>query len=627
MPIKPKKRHKFNMQGVPPRMAVALKLVYEGALFLDAGATDKAETTFRRAVEIDPESYTAWSFLTDLLCKLKRNDEALLCLERLIATSPRTVATVYSYAEKSFFLDKFDQARKLVEEAFGLLPSHQLQIKLQLLLVRVHFKQQDYQAAILGASQILDAGKEIDATIRLAALELRQKSYSLVARVPEDVADSRLLLALQPNARTHSHLLFHLNYLSSTTPELLYQESLRFNDTYVSYLASEILPHANDPDPTRRLKIAYISPDFRNHAIIKLLPVAFEHIDQAQFEIFAYSVDTQDDSLTQYVRSWVPNFVELRASGPGEDSDASYARAIAERVRADDIDILVDLAGHTMPLGAFLALGLKPAPVQVTWMGVMATTGLSTMDYFLGNAQIPPPGTEHTFTEKIYRLPGAHACYRPTNNQAELAPSPYFSNKYITFGCFNSPKKITRETVQAWSVILHLHPGSKLLLKYKDLDREYAQRHLREWFADDGIAPDRLLFEGISLPSHYLLTWNKVDIALDPFPYNGGTTTYDALWMGVPVVTIGGRLCVSCGSRIVSDIGLPVAATLEQYVSIAGQLAKAIPTEPGIRQRVRSAMLNSHVVDEARLARDLGNAYREMWRTWCAKQIQAPQDC
>jgi predicted O-linked N-acetylglucosamine transferase (SPINDLY family) len=337
----------------------------------------------------------------------------------------------------------------------------------------------------------------------------------------------------------------------------------------------------------------------------------------------------------------VKNFIELPSAAKPErvglhavdeddsaaESDAAYARAIAERIRADGIDILVDLASHTMPLGAFRALALKPAPVQVTWMGVMATTGLPAMDYFLGNAEIPPPGTEHTFTEKIYRLPGAAGCYRPTNDKLEVARSPYFSNQYLTFGCFNSPKKITREVVQVWSLILHLHPGSKLLLKYKELDQEYAQLHLRKWFTEDGISPDRLLFEGISLPSKYLPTWNKVDIALDPFPYNGGTTTYDAIWMGVPVVSMGGRLTVSCGSCIVSELGMPVAKTIEQYVAIACGLAKAVPSEPGLRQRVRQAMKGSRMMDEPRLARELEAAYREMWQTWCTGQTGSAKDC
>ncbi len=615
-------------------MAMALRLVYDGALFLDAGAADKAEHTWRRAVKIDPNCYPAWDFLTDLLCRQERIADAISCLDHLIATSPRTAENLYSLAHKSFFLEKFDQARTLADEASLLQAAPGLEIKLRLLLTRLDFNQEDYQSAIRRASQILAAqAGQLAECDQLEALKWRQKCYDILSYVPESVADLRRVIALRPGVRAHRALLFQLNYLSGTTPELLYQESCLFNDNYVAHLATEIRPHANTPDPHRRLKIGYISPDFRNHAIIKLLPVVLEHHDQSEFELFAYSIDTREDALTQYVRSWVKNFVELPSSAkaensaePGDASETSYARAIAERVRADGIDILIDLASHTMPLGAFLALGLKPAPVQVTWMGVMATTGLSTMDYFLGNAQIPPPGTEQAFTEKIFRLPGAHACYRPTNDQLEVAPSPYFANQYITFGCFNSPKKITREVVQVWSVILHLHPGSKLLLKYKNLDREYAQDHLRNWFAQDGIASERLQFGGISLPSEYLQTWSKVDIALDPFPYNGGTTTYDALWMGVPVVSIGGRLGVSCGSCIVSEIGLPVAKTFEQYVSIAGQFAKVIPTEPGIRRRVRSAMLTSRMMDEPRLARDLESAYREMWRAWCAAKSGGAQD-
>jgi hypothetical protein len=629
-------------------MAMALKLVYKGALYLDKGASDKAESTWRQAVLVDPQCYSAWSFLTDLLSEQKRIEEAIPCLERLIATAPRTAENLYAFADKSCLFEKYDQARALAAEALRLPLSPALQTKLQLTMMRLDFERQEYLSAIRGATRVMEGyGQAPPGQIGdgdyLEALKWRERCYNILSYVAEDVADCRSLLELEPSARIYRHLLFHLNYLPDTTPELLCEESRRFNMMYVTPVAGEIRPHTNNPDPDRRLKIGYISPDFRNHAIIKLLPVVIEHHDRTRFEVFAYSIDTRNDSLTEYVRSWVPNFVELPSSAnpekaglhipehgeksPHETYESSYVEAIADRVRADGIDILVDLASHTMPLGAYRALGLKPAPVQVTWLGVMATTGLSTMDYFLGNAQIPAPGTEHAFTEKIYRLPGAHACYRPPDNQRELAPAPYFSNQFITFGCFNSQKKITRTMVKVWSVILHLHPGSKLFFKYKDLDKPYAQQHLRTWFAEDGITSARLQFEGISKLPDYLPSWNQVDIALDPFPYTGGTTTFDALWMGVPVVSLTGRLTVSSTSSALAEIGFPVANSLEQYISIAAQLAKAIPAEPGLRRRVRNALLNSRLMDEPRLARELEDAYREIWRRWCATQTGSAPDC
>lgn len=233
---------------------------------------------------------------------------------------------------------------------------------------------------------------------------------------------------------------------------------------------------------------------------------------------------------------------------------------------------------------------------------------------------MPCPGTEHLFSEKVYRLGRVPCSYRPLDGLV-IADPPYFRNGYVTFGCFNDPRKITRDVAQLWSVILHMLPDTKLFLKYDRLERDIVQARLREWFAGYGIAGDRLGFAGSSEPREYFAAWNEIDIALDPFPYNGGTTTMDALWMGVPVVTMPGRLAVACGGdSLLSAVGLPIARTPEEYVSLAATLAKTIPASPDIRQRVRQAMTSSALLDESGLVRSIEAAYREMWRTWCASQ-------
>jgi predicted O-linked N-acetylglucosamine transferase (SPINDLY family) len=394
------------------------------------------------------------------------------------------------------------------------------------------------------------------------------------------------------------------------TCEQLQDENVRWSNLYAAPLASHIQPHRNMPDPNKRLKIGYLSPDFRHHAIMRLLPGVFEFHDKDNFEIFAYSINTQPDIATDLVKARVHHFIELTSS----------KNEIANRVHADGIDILVDLGSHTMPVDALLAFALKPAPIQLTWMGVLATSGMSTIDYFIGDKYMPGPGTDNLFTEKVYRLPRMHACYRPLES-LETAPSPYFQNGYITFGSFNNPNKINRDVVKVWSVILHLHPTSRLLLKYLDLDLEIAQRRLRQWFTEDGIPSDRLQFEGAEPPQRFLQALNRVDIALDPYPYNGGTTTLDTLWMGVPVVSRAGRLAVARGGACLLDpLGLPVANTWEQYIAIAASMVNAIPHQPEARHRLRENMKNSVLMDELGMARTMEAAYRDMWRTWCAGQ-------
>ena len=400
-----------------------------------------------------------------------------------------------------------------------------------------------------------------------------------------------------------------MNLLPETTPETLYIESRRWNDLYAAPLQSQIRPHKNSPDPDRRIRVGYLSPDLYNHAIMKLLPPVLERYDRSQFEVFVYAVGPNRDGITEDLERQLEHFVSLPLS----------CVEIAERVRVDEIDILVDLAGHSMPSAAYLAFAMKPAPIQVSWMGVLSTTGLSTMDYFLGGPHLPYPGTEHLFSETVYRLPQIFACYRPFGGLVTLAPSPYFKRGYITFGCFNHRHKITREAVKLWSTILHLVPGSRLLLKYKGLDNEVIQQRFRRWFTDDGISSERIYFEGVSPGLEYLFSWSNIDIALDPFPHAGSTTTLDALWMGVPVVSLSGRLAVQCsGPSILKPVGFPVPETPEQYVDMALKLAEHIPTEPQIRTRVRSMLRFSPLMDEAGFVQHLEAAYRDMWRTWCA---------
>jgi predicted O-linked N-acetylglucosamine transferase (SPINDLY family) len=244
---------------------------------------------------------------------------------------------------------------------------------------------------------------------------------------------------------------------------------------------------------------------------------------------------------------------------------------------------------------------------------------MAAMDYFLGDAQLPCPGTEAFFSETVYRLPKTECCFRPIGN-VPVGPAPCLERGYITFGCFNNPQKITREVVMLWSAVLHLVRNSRLLLKFHRLETEVRQAPLREWFQANGIEPKRVLFEGRSDPTQYLAAYNGIDIALDPFPYNGGSTTLDALWMGVPVVSLAGRLAVQRGgASVLTAAGWPdlVAHTPELYLKIALFLAATVAKEPELRCDIRKALLASPLMDEVGLVRSLEDAFRDMWRTWC----------
>jgi protein O-GlcNAc transferase len=596
-----RKKQKQVQTGVSKRALSAMELCIDGAKLLDFGKPEEAECTWRNALRQDPRCVSAWCCLTDLLIRGKRMSEAALCLDRVVELSERSARKLLEYGESYLAVSQHQRARQFLQEA--MLQDPTLEVQARLLLAKADANEEAWQEAVRETTRVLELEPD-----NLEALEIRCISWSCLSRVAEQVADMRRYIAIRPHCELHSRLLFQLNHLPETTPESLFEESRLWNRLYAAPLAAEIRPHANIPDPKRRLKIGYVSPDLYAHAVMRQMAPVFEMHDEREFEMFVYSIGAKQDEVTESIQRRVKNFVPLPPS----------RYEIAERVRSDGIDILVDLAGHTMDTSAYLAFAVKPAPVQVTWMGALATTGLDTIDYFIGDLYLPPPGIEHLFSEKVYRLGRICASYRSLTKD-EISDSPYFQNSYITFGCFNNPVKLNRDVVHLWSAILHIVADSKLFLKYHRLGQEITQAHIREWFDGYGISADRLIFEDRSPRTEYLAAWSKVDIALDPFPYNGGTTTVDALWMGVPMVTMPGRLTVGCpGVDVLSTMGLPVAGTPEEYVAHAVALAKAIPISPGIRQRIRAAMASSALLDSAGLVRSLEAAYRDMWRTWCA---------
>ena len=312
-----------------------------------------------------------------------------------------------------------------------------------------------------------------------------------LGRMSDAVDCLRRSLEIVPESEIHSSLLFDINYLPETTPEVLYDEACRWNALYAAPLASEIQPHTNLPDPERRLKMGYVSPDLYAHPIAKFVMPVFERHDRSRFEVFIYSVGSKSDDITDWMRTQVEHFVTLPAD----------PQKLAERVRADGIDILVDLAGHTTG-EAYLAFARKPAPIQVSWLGVLSTTGMSTMDYFLGDAEMPCPGTEHLFSERVYRLPRAFCCYRP-GTEAVVSPARFWSAATSPSDASTAPQDHSRSRQ---AVVRHPASGhgQPPALKYHFLEEEARQAPLRAWFAEDGIPAERILFSGASSPPSIL---------------------------------------------------------------------------------------------------------------------------
>ncbi len=331
------------------------------------------------------------------------------------------------------------------------------------------------------------------------------------------------------------------------------------------------------------------------------------------FEVTCYANVMQRDGVTERLKKYADRWRDI-VGLPDEE--------VADLIRRDSIDILVELAGHTAH-NRLLLFARKPAPIQVSYLGYTNTTGLSTIDYCLTDIHVDPPGmTESFYTEKMVRVPDTVLCYRVPENSPEISDLPSLKSGHITFSSFNNLTKITPGVIVLWSRTLLAVPGSRLLMKAKFFKDQHVEQEIRQTFEQHGISADRLeLLSWTTGFKEHLEIYHRVDIGLDPFPFNGGTTSFESLWMGIPVVTLAGNSFVSrMGVRQACNVNLShlIAQTPDEYVAIATRLAGDLDQLKQIRAGLRTGVLHSPLMDGPRLARALGKAYRDMWQSWCS---------
>jgi predicted O-linked N-acetylglucosamine transferase (SPINDLY family) len=431
-------------------------------------------------------------------------------------------------------------------------------------------------------------------------------------KVFQAIASLRRSIALEPHfARAHSSLVYALMFCPGQDSRTLHDESRRWNERFAAPLAPQIRPHSNPPKadtPDRRLRVGYVSPDFREHSQAFFTVPLFAKHDREHFAIHAYADVALPDQVTARLKSCTDVWRDIRGLAPDQ---------VAEIVRQDRIDILVDLTMHMT--GEHLEVfARKPAPVQVCWLAYPGTTGLSAIDYRLTDPYLDPPGEDESlFSEQTVRLPRSFWCYDPLTSEPPVNPLPALDRGAITFGSLNNFCKVNEDVLRLWAQVLAATPGSRLLL----LAREGSHRdETRAFLEREGIAPDRVTFAAPLPRARYLELYHQIDLGLDPFPYPGHTTTFDSLWMGVPVVTLAGGTPVGRGGvSILSNLGLPelIARTPEQYQKIAVRLARDRERLAGLRAGLRSRLQGSGLMDAKRFAADFEAALRRMWQTWC----------
>ena len=410
------------------------------------------------------------------------------------------------------------------------------------------------------------------------------------------------------NHIAHSEYLFAMHSDAQITPQEIYNETLNWAAHHTSSIST--LFHMNDPDPTRRLRIGYVSADLKAHAVTQYLKPVLQSHDKSVVEIFCYANQKKSDSMTKILQSYADHWRNI-----AHLSDITAAKLVQE----DKIDILIDLSGHTTG-NRLLMFAQKPAPVQATWIGYFNTTGVKAIDYIITNRVLLPPEEEHLYVEKPLRLPNNSIVFNAYDLPIEVNALPALTNGYITFGCFNSLSKVQPEVIKLWAEILHRVPNSRLYMKNKAFDSKDICERYRIHFSELGIDKERLTLEGASGIEKYLRCYHDVDLGLDPFPYNGSTTTLDGLWMGVPVISIkGDRLAAHSGESWLGAVDLHefIAATKAEYVEKAVAYANNLPSLAEVRQNLRHKLTTAPITNPRLFTRNLENAFREIWKQWC----------
>jgi predicted O-linked N-acetylglucosamine transferase (SPINDLY family) len=420
-------------------------------------------------------------------------------------------------------------------------------------------------------------------------------------RVAEGLEAFGQALALAPDDRIiRDNLLLNLNYLATDGAELAEVHRILCGDLP----SAPPRPH---PDTAgRRIRIGYVSSDFRSHSVSFFMAGIIGTHDRDAFEVFCYSTTHAPDRRTEDFRHLAEHFVDLAASSNEE---------AARRIQADGIDILVDLGGHTS--GNRLDIfAHRPAPLQVTYLGYPATTGCPFMDYRLVDALTDPDGAEALSTEHLIRLPAPFLCYLPHTTFPEIAPLPALTNGYITYGSFNHSAKISDDTLNLWSSVLAAAPDARLVIKAREFSDAAACTHLRRRFSERKVDLSRLTLLGhLENSQSHLAAYGQIDVALDTFPYHGTTTTCEALWMGVPVISLIGSLhAARVGLTLLNSVGLGglATATEDEYVALALALAEDRDQLAQLRGRLRGIMERSPLCDRHRLTRELETALRTM---------------
>jgi predicted O-linked N-acetylglucosamine transferase (SPINDLY family) len=572
-----------------------------GNAYRALGRLDDAIAMFRKAIELNPSFTAAWINLGNIHRTHGQLELAMSEFQSALRINPRLPEAQTNLANTLLEQGKLPDAIAAYRVALQLDPSQSVH----------HYN--------LGVALERTGETDEAMTCLRSALRLNPRfipAYHLGALLHEcgqidaAIENFRTAIAVDPTAViAHSSLCYVLHFHPDSTAQSILQEHRAWNERFAAPLKAQASPPLNDRNAQRRLKVGYVSADLHEHPVARFLLPLLEHHDRETMQVFCYSSAVRPDDYTRRAQRAAEVWRETRSLDDAQ---------LAQRIREDQIDILIDLGAHLAD-NRLLTFARQPAPVQVSYLAYCSTTGVDAIQYRISDPQLDPPdSSDSIYTEQTLRVPNCYWCYEPPVNAPEVGPLPAERNGHVTFGCLNNFSKVSAPALEAWMRILQEVPDSHLIVHTRLGNH---RQRLLEQFATRGISAPRVRFVEQVSQVQYLATYNEIDIALDSFPYAGGTTSCDALWMGAPLVTLRGKTAVGRGGvTILHNLALDslIAEDVDAYVNTAVSLARDLPRLAELRAGMRQRMRSSPLMNAPQFARDIEAIYRDIWRRWCA---------
>ncbi len=618
-------------------MTSGLEPLQHAAHLYQSGQFSQAEQICTQIVAAEPRNEVAWSLLGAIACDTSHYDRAIECFGAALALTPFEPLAHYNLGNALRIRGNLAEAISRYQQALQLNPQfaeaeNNLGIAFQdqgqhgpaiAAFRRALALNPGFVAAHNNLGNALRDQGNLDQAVHCyhQALQLDPRSADVHNNLGTALKDRgelsaaldayRRAIELQPTFTTAwSNLLYSLYFCEDYNASAIYEEHRRFDSQLAAPLAPIIKSHLNSRDPKRRLRIGYVSPDFRHHCqAFFTLPLLAKH-DHQNFEIFCYSDVVSPDRVTAQIQRHADSWRNIKGLPDTQ---------VADLIGQDQIDILVDLTMH-MAGGRPLLFARKPAPIQICWLAYPGTTGLSAMDYRLTDRYLDPPELNDTLSaEESIRLPESFWCYDPFGLELPINSLPAPTNGYVTFGSLNNFCKINPTVLRLWSRVLRSVDRSRLVILAPE---GIARERTLEAFTQQGISSDRITFFAKQPLQQYLALYNSIDIGLDTIPANGHTTSLDSLWMGVPVVTMVGRTAIGRGGfSQLSNLGLAelISTSPDEFVAVASQLAADLPRLAMLRAGLRERLRNSPLMNATSFARNVETAFRQIWQRWCSR--------